>query len=317
MIVFQIDYTYTNVKIWWDGKSSALPSTQTSPFIDNAASHTLNNGKILMNTDLPYGGRNEIKTSIPPSGGTSASVTATFFRFNTNKFPVYGSDLSYVIINGVVRDIIQQEPEFSGGISGTSDTLTHIVITLPAGTTYYTYKLRALFLATTQPRTLTELSVLSIDPWTSIDAYTKRTENGVDGSNNPTIPLPAPGTANYYGRNDGAGVHRWSELIDANNRGAGILMHNSALDKLYEFDYIAPTAYRGYVWNDGTKIEINPVKNGSPATFQTRTDLTLNGAIVLFDGTASTSPIFGRSTDSNGLSLMADKPPSFFISLGS
>lgn len=317
MIVFQVDHTYTHVKIWWDGKSSATPSTQTSPFIDNPASHTLNNGKILMNTDLPYGGKTEIKTSIPPSGGASASVTATFFRFNVNKLPVYGSDLSFVITNGIVRDIIQQEPEFSGGIPGTSDTLTHIVITLPAGTTYYTYKLRALFLGTTQPRTLTELNVLSIDPWTSVDTYTKKTENGVDDSNNPITPLPAPSLANYYGRNDGAGVHRWSELIDSNNRGAGILMHNSALGKLYEFDYDAPIAYRSYIWNDGTKIEINPVRNGVSATFLTRTDITLNGAVVLFDGTSSTSPIFNRSTDTQGLSLMVDKPPSFFISLGS
>jgi len=91
----------------------------------------------------------------------SITNTAYFMRVN-GEAPTYGSNLAYIIYNGVVRDIIHQEAEWSTGIPNCPNVYSQIVITLPANVTYYTYQLRLMFISSAQSRTITELTPIRI-----------------------------------------------------------------------------------------------------------------------------------------------------------
>jgi hypothetical protein len=66
-------------------------------------------------------------------------------------------ELAYVIVNGVVRDIVQGEAEWSDGVPNCPNVYSNIVITLPANVTYYTYQLRLMFIDSQRPRTIEDL----------------------------------------------------------------------------------------------------------------------------------------------------------------
>ena len=78
-----------------------------------------------------------------------------------NEASTYGAGLAYVIYNGPVRDIVQQEAEWNGGAVNCPNIYANIVLTLPANVTYFTYQLRLMFINSTQPRTITDLCPLS------------------------------------------------------------------------------------------------------------------------------------------------------------
>ena len=102
-------------------------------------------------------------------------------RINTEN-STYGAGLAYVIHNGIVRDIVQQEAEWGTGGSGVGgadncpNVYANIVLTLPANATYYTYQLRLMFINSTQPRTITDLCPIELT--TSLSSLQLQTENG-------------------------------------------------------------------------------------------------------------------------------------------
>ena len=107
MIVFQLNSKVSDFTIWWNGSDVAVqtPLAFTNRyFTDNVNSATLNNSR----QKLQFAGTGFTLTS---TVGSSIS-TAKLMRMNTRED---GTDpeLSYVIYNGIIRDIVLGEAEFS------------------------------------------------------------------------------------------------------------------------------------------------------------------------------------------------------------
>jgi hypothetical protein len=172
----------------------------------------LNNGKLT----LQFGG------SFNPVTSTLGGVTTTanFMRIN-GEASAYGAGLAYVIYNGTVRDIVQQEAEWNGGAGVSNDCpnlYANTVLTLPAGTSYYTYQLRLMFINSTgHARTISDLVPLQLSSSVSNSA---QTENGTLG----TSPVVVNGTGMFYNFASAGSwtAHHWSQLINtATGAGSG------------------------------------------------------------------------------------------------
>lgn len=120
MIVFLVNnnanYNVSKATIWWDGSDTAVQTPYaiynpaTSPF-KNSSLGKLSNGVLnLTILGMP------IFVVNSTLAGSSVNGTATFFRMN-GKSTGNGANESYPILNGIVRDIVHQEPEWSAGIS--------------------------------------------------------------------------------------------------------------------------------------------------------------------------------------------------------
>jgi len=234
MLAFLVNHKVQKVTLWWDGRDTA---TQTSYawknryFNDDPAADpnygVLNNGILRLRV---YNFRIEATVV-----GGSTTSTAEFMRINGEE-PTYGADPAYVIYNGIVRDIIQQEAEWSGGISGCPNVYSQIFLTLPANATYYTYALRTIFVNSLQSRTITDLSAIQLSSdWMS--GLRSLTENGTSGGF-PIIGETFAGQNrlfyNFSSPSTGW-AHHWSEYISG-NRGAGIMFTDTSNRKLYTFD---------------------------------------------------------------------------------
>jgi hypothetical protein len=241
------------------------------------------------------------------SGFTISSIAgdstaqAEFLRIN-NERPVYGADPSYVIYNGSIRDIIQQEAEWSDGVSGCPNLYAQIVLTLPANATYYTYTLRPIFVNSTQSRTITELSAIRL----SISNGQPLTENATSGG----YPIASNVTGLYFNYSTQTGwAHHWSEFIFGDT-GAGIMFTDNANQLLYYFDSMAGENTGALdIISSGQIIEFNPVEMAS-VSFQDPLDISWTGAVVNFDGI---DPIYPNS-GTIGLWVMVETPPTVDVS---
>jgi len=227
------------------------------------------------------------------------TVKADFMRINS-KTPTYGANLAYIIHHGIVRDVIHQEAEWSGGITNCPDVYSQIIITLPANVTYYTYKLRLIFVPTQQTRTITDLCPIKL---TMPSGLTPMTENGTS----LYYPIVSNFSASYKNYSASAWAHHWSQFISG-TRGAGIMFTDAANRKLYVFDSIAGAKTGALnVTSSSRIIELLPVKLAS-ASFQYALDVSWNGAVALFDGT---QPIYTvQSGVKTGLWVLVEYPPS-------
>ncbi|MEM4700686.1 MAG: discoidin domain-containing protein [Candidatus Bathyarchaeia archaeon] len=238
MIVFLVDHSIKNVTIWWDGRDNAqqTPYSTMKSFNDKIVSASgggavavLNNGVTRVNITYNSGnGIFYVKT---------ATSRADFMQINGHSANFYASP-SFPIINGTIRDIIQQEAEWSGYNNwGFPNTYAQIVLTFPANATYYTYALRLIFVnASTCPenRVITNLTPLTI----SSDWKTKLkvlTENGTSNG----IPLTVEtyvGSYAFYNFSDGKWQHHWTQYNYTSNTGAGIMFNDFNNKNLYLFD---------------------------------------------------------------------------------
>jgi hypothetical protein len=232
MFVFLANHDVDNVTIWWDGRDVANQTSYafTNRYFvgDNPSSGVLTNGILTLNI---------ANFDITSTVG-SATSTATFMRIN-GRTPTYGANLAYIIHHGIVRDVIHQEAEWSGGIGGCPNVYSQIVISLPANATYYTYSLRTIFVNSAQSRTITDLSPIQLSSeWTS--ALRSLTENSTSGGYPVTGETYAGSTRLFYNfSNPATGwAHHWSEYI-AGDAGAGVMYTDNANSKLYTFDSIA------------------------------------------------------------------------------
>ncbi len=241
--------------------------------------------------------------TILSTSGSSYS-DAEFLRIN-GESPIYGADPSYVIYNGSVRDIVQQEAEWGGGIAGCPNLYAQIVLTLPANATYYTYALRTIFVNSSQSRTITDLSVLQL----SAGLGQPLTENGTIGS----FPIASTAGGLFYNFSSFSSgwKHHWSEFITGTDSGSGIMFTDYANRLLYYFD--SPSSKRGgiRVLSSVQEIELNPIAQ-SQASFTSALDLTWAGAVVTFDGT---DPIYSSSGSQEGLWVMVEHPPTVALSV--
>jgi hypothetical protein len=237
MIVFLSNHNVQKVTLWWDGRDTVkqTPYAWKNRYFNDdpdADPGVLNNGILRLNV---YNFRIEA-TAV----GGSLTSTAEFLRIN-NQPSGYGSGKpAYVIYNGIIRDIIQQEAEWSNGITNCPNVYSQIFVTLPANATYYTYAARLVFINSSQSRTITDLSTIQL----SSDWMSQTTRSLTENRTSSGFPIIGETFAgqnmlfyNFSSPTTGW-AHHWSEFVSG-NAGGGIMFTDSANAKLYAFDKIA------------------------------------------------------------------------------
>jgi hypothetical protein len=302
MLVFLATPRASKVTIWWNGSDAAVQTPyayQNRYFTgDDPGNARLTNGILTLRFQSGF----QVNSTV-----NSSSTVATFMRINTEN-STYGSGLSYTITNGVVRDVIHQEAEWntdleSGGAKDCPNLYAHIVLTLPANATYYTYQLRLMFVQSQQKRNITDLSLILLKSLTG----TMQTENGTSNS----FPTVSNGTGVFYNYSASTWAHHWCQSISG-TKGAGIMFTDSSNHNLYTFDAIAGNK-TGAVRTDATAkiIEILPVTL-TPANFTYALDTIWYGAVITFDGT---TPIYKENGSiKTGLWMFVEYPPTVTVS---
>ena len=299
MIVFLVNPQVSGFTLWWNGSDQAVQTSlaYASNYFtsDNTPNNYLTNGQLGLQFNSPF-----TVTSKVLDSGTSS--TTSFMQIN-GQSSVYGSGIDYVVYNGVVRDIVQQEAEWSGGITNCPNLYADIVLTLPANATYFTYQLSLMFINSTMPRTITSLCPLTL----SSSIGTLQTENGTAQGD----PIVASGTQTFS--STGTWVHHWSQFTNGNT-GAGIMFTDQNNQLLYAFDSMTPATTRGALSASSSSqtISLLPVTLNS-VSFQTPYVITWCGAVVTFD---STVPQIYNGQGQPALWLLAEIPPNIAITSG-
>jgi hypothetical protein len=301
MIVFLLDSKVTDFTIWWNGSDTA---TQTSFAFtnkyftnDNTATSTLTNGNVTLLI-----GSFSVKATVT---GSSNSSTANFMRINQQN-STYGAGVAYVIHHGVVRDVVQQEAEWNNGPTGSPNLYANIVLTFPANATYYTYNLRIMFISSSQPRSISDLSPVQIT--TSLSSMQTQTENGTLAGS----PIIQNGTGTFLNSTSGNWTpHHFSQFLSSDGKGAGIMFTDQANQKLYAFDAFPSSTSKGALRASNGLLELLPVSS-SQVQFTYAYDITWQGAIVTFD---RTTPIYNlySGTTPMGLWILAEYPPTLTV----
>jgi hypothetical protein len=259
-------------------------------FEDDPGAGVLNNGLLELNVHNFW----IVSTVV----GGSTSCTAEFMRINGDD-PDYGANVAYVIYNGTVRDILQQESEWSNGATNSPNLYSHTVLTFPANAPYYTYATRTIFVNSEQSRSVSELSAIQL----SVTLGTPLTENGTTIEGYPKTNS----TGIFYNDSSTDGAHHWSQFISGNS-GAGLMFTDTDNQNLYVFDTIAIDNTGALNVTDSI-IELNPVER-YPADFTYPLDMTWKGAVVTFEG----EPIYTSPEDGHfGLWVMVEHPPSVTV----
>ena len=149
---------------------------------------------------------------------------------------------------------MQQEAEWSNGVTGCPNLYANIVLTLPANSTYYTYQLRIMFINSTQARSITDLCPIQLT--TTVPSVQMQTENGTLAGS----PILQNGTGTFLNSTSGNWTaHHFSQFISADGKGAGIMMTDTANQKLYAFDSFAASTSKGALKASSGLLELLPV----------------------------------------------------------
>ncbi|MDH7564517.1 MAG: hypothetical protein QHH24_06555 [Candidatus Bathyarchaeota archaeon] len=294
MLVFLMNSNVSKITVWWNGSDRVNQTSYafTNRYFtgDDQSNRRLTNGLLT----LQFGGGFTLTSTVG-----SSSWTATFMRIN-GEASVYGANEAYVIHHGIVRDIVHQESEWNNGADDCPNLYAHVVLTLPANATYYTYQLRLMFIQSQQARSITSLCPIRIAGSTG----SPQTENGTAGG----FPIVSSTTGTFYNYSASLWAHHWSQMISGTT-GAGLMFTDEANSKLYVFDSIAGAktgALRNSVSGGTRTIELLPVTL-SQAQFTYAKDITWNGAVVTFDNTMPIYTEIGGST--SGLWITVEYPP--------
>jgi hypothetical protein len=302
MLVFLVNSNVSRVTIWWNGSDTATqtPLAYTNKYFTvntNPNQRTLNN--TIVNLKLNFTDASPDFKVVSTRGGFT--TTATLMRINQDTAHYGHSEPMYAITDGPVRVIVQHEVEWpDGGVAGgkSPNVYAHIVLTLPANATYYTYQLRLMFLESQRQRNITDLCPIRI---TALSGSSALTENGT------SVYI---GSGLFYNMS-GVWQHHWSQINSSSTRGFGIMFTDDANKMLYRFDPIAGNN-TGAIYVNSTSttkiIELLPVAQArnAPANFTYALDITWYGAVVTFDG-ASYTPIY--KSDGSGLWVLVEYPP--------
>ena len=317
MIVFLVNAKVSKITIWWDGRDIA---NQTAYFIYNPATSPFKNDNVadvkngflsngLLNLTIKIVKISDTFDAVFQVVSKMKTMTSTseFMRINDERSWYY-SDPSYVIHHGIVRDIVQEEPEWKGGPGGTTSTCTcpntfaQVVIILPANATYYTYQLRLMFVESQQNRTITDLCPIKITASTG----SPQTENGTV-SGYPTV---SSSTGTFYNYSTSTWAHHWSQYISG-LKGAGIMFTDDANKMLYAFDTIAGNKTGALRVNSDRSIELLPVTSMAQVQFKYALDVTWYGAVATFDATTPIYEVVG--SQKTGLWITAEYPPTITV----
>jgi hypothetical protein len=306
MLVFLATPKASRITLWWTGSdtSTQTPYAFTNRYftgdnLNDPDDAILTNGILRLRVQI-VGGEFRVTSNIV---GLSVICTARFMRVNSEA-STYGSGTTYVVHHGIVRDIIQQEAEFSGGVANSPNFYTHIVLTLPANASYYTYQLRTTFVQSQQSRTVSDLCPIRL----TVSTGSPQTENGTSSG----FPIVRNGTGTFYNYSSSVWQHQWTQMWASGNRGAGLMFTSSANQKLYAFDTASKTGALK-VDSSARTIELLPITRFS-VSFTSSKDIVWYGAVATFDGT---TPIYtvsgGKKT---GLWIMVEYPPTITITTG-
>jgi hypothetical protein len=290
MLVFLANSNVSKVAIYWNGSDqiTQTPYAYVNQYFtgDDPSTGKLTNGKVT----LQFGSSFTLNSTV----GTS-TCKATFMRMNSQPSS-YGSGVAYAITSGIVRDVVHQEAEWSGGVTNCPDFYAHIVLTLPANVTYYTYQLRLMFVDSKQNRSITDMCPIKLE--TSINQI--QTENGTANG----YPVVSASSALFYNLSS-VWSHHWSQFISG-TKGAGIMFTDDANRKLYIFDN-STTKTGGLKPNSTARtIELLPVAI-APANFTYALDITWFGAVSTFD---NTTPIYQQiDAETGGSWINVEYPP--------
>ena len=305
MLVFLASPKVSKVTIWWNGsdQTTQTPYAYTNVYFtgDNPSSGILTNGILKLTIqrvqeDIEHATVFKVTSTV----GTS-SCTTKFMRINREN-STYGADAAYVIHHGVVRDIFHQEAEWSTGAENCPNVYAHIVLTLPANATYYTYQLRLMFVDSQQPRIITDLCPIRLTGLTG----QLQTENGTLNG----FPTVSNGTALFYNYSTTGWAHHWSQFTSG-AKGTGIMFTDAANQNLYKFDAIAGNKVGALLANSTMEtIELLPVAMGQ-VNFTYALDITWHGAVVTFD---ETTPICKEENGTEtGLWILVEYPPTVTV----
>jgi hypothetical protein len=312
MLVFLANSQVSKVTIWWDGRDIANQTSYSMVnrynLAVNTETRTLSNGKLTMQLNFDDGFRIDTKN------GSTTTSSATLMRINTKVARYGNSEPTYAIANGIVRLVVHHEVEWGAGsgdqIPNCTNVYAHIVLTLPANATYYTYQLRFMFLDSGQiNRTISDFCPIKLTT-SSIDQL--QTENGTL-SGYPVV-ANASGSYLYYNFSDGKWAHHWSQFVwgTGGTKGAGIMFTDSANQMLYRFDTIAGHTTGALKTDTSARtIEFLPVTSSYPARFNYALDVMWYGAVVTFDGT---TPIYKlQGSTPTGLWITGEYPPTITV----
>ena len=302
MLVFLVNPNVSKVTIWWNGSDTTTqtPYAYTNRhFTVNTVQRTLTNGILDLEIDFSrYAGVNSFK--VISTVGTSTN-TAEFMRINDEVADYGNSEPTYAITNGTVRAVIHHEVEWDGGILNPDcpNVYAHIVLTLPANATYYTYQLRFMFVESQRDRTITDLCPIKVTDLTG----QPQTENGTASG----YPIVSNTTGLFYNFSASSWAHHWSQFISGNS-GAGIMFTDNANQMLYVFDSIAGNKTGALKVSNA--IELLPVASElASVNFTYALDVTWQGAVVTFDGT---TPIY-KEDGTTGLWITVEYPPTIAV----
>jgi hypothetical protein len=303
MIVFEVSPSMSQLTLWWNGSDTAIQPSEAYKDTyftgDNptAGTGTLTNGNVTLQFSYP-GSAFQIKSTVG-----SVSSTAKFMRIDASASTYGSSSPNYVIHNGVIRDIVQEEAEWTNGPSNSPNVYSQIVFTLPANVTYFTYQLRLIYINSAVARNINDISPIQLT--TSVSPVQAMTENGTLSG----VPFVSNGTGTFT--NSTGNAHHWSQLINnATLQGTGIMFTDSANQQLYAFDSMAGKFTGALYVNSATPvIELDPVTSAGPVSFTSALDLTWSGAVDTFSGV---NPVCSNDGTS-GLWPIVEQPPSVNI----
>jgi len=297
MLVFLVNPNVSKVTIWWNGSDTAIQTPYAYAnryFTVDTVQRTLTNGILDLEIDFSeHAGIDSFKVISTVGNSTN---TAEFMRINDEVADYGDSEPTYAITNGTVRAVIHHEVEWDSGAPDCPNFYAHIVLTLPANATYYTYQLRFMFVKSQRDRTITDLCPIKVTASTG----QPQTENGTIISNT---------TGLFYNFSASSSAHHWSQFISGNS-GAGIMFTDDDNQMLYFFDAIAgnKTGALKVSDSDGRTIELLPVEMAQ-VNFTSALDVTWHGAVVTFD---RTTPIY-EEEDGTGLWIIVEYPPTVTV----
>ncbi|MEM2994924.1 MAG: hypothetical protein QXI91_02750 [Candidatus Bathyarchaeia archaeon] len=312
MLVFLVNPNVTKVTIWWNGSDTTVQTPYA--YVNRYFNDDINNRR-LSNRILTLQFSSSGFTVTATVGG-GVSNTANLMRINgeeDNTDPEWG----WTLYSGVVRDIVQGEPEYGGGVSNPAcyNFYAHVVITLPANATYYTYQLRLIFLdSADKPRTINDLCLIRLSTTANVYAFT---ENGTLPSG---YPMVSSGYNLFYNMS-GVWQHRWSQL-NASSGGFGIMFPDASNKMLYYFDAMTtngnPTGalrinQTTTGWPTYRIIELLPVSSLALVNnFASASDICWYGAVVTFN--TNYTPIYkGGGASATGLWVLVEYPPTITV----
>jgi hypothetical protein len=227
-----------------------------------------------------------------------------YFGLTNSTAPTFPAGMTYVIYNGVVRDIVSQTAVVDTTDNSIPTIYYNYVITLPANCTYYTYQITNTMLSTTTHRKINDLSFIKLTMPNGASKYvmTDLKNKYMEVANPTTFP------SQYKGLN------RWVEYLSTSGStysGAGILMMQESVDRIFKFDQdIAPMS-TGRVNLLSASLQLSPVLLLPLTNYQSYSQVTWYGAVLLFKSNSQYDTIYYREgvANAHGLYSMVVYPP--------